>query len=195
MTVIVWLKHKWNVYLASDWRTSEYDTIADDNSVKQFQYNWTWIGISWNVSSEQMLRYVLATQITDKSFKIETTTDIYAIYSLILKHAKEIWYYENWWDIILSCIFTTQSGKLFKLRPDGSVMEFKTYTTTGCWWDAAEILLDQIKITNPENDLKFVLKQVFKKNIMCWGKITINCIPSKKIKSKIKKLLNAKKKK
>lgn len=199
MTVIIWVKHKWDVYLASDWRTSWYHEIITDSSIKQFQYNWTWIWISGNVSTEQMLKYVLETQINDKSFKIRTETDVYAIYSLISKHAKDIGYTDPFWEIggnvVISAIFATDNWKLFKLRPDWAVMEFKDFTACWCWEDIATTLLKQIKIEKPERDIKFVMKQVFKQSALCWGKITINCIPWKKTKSKIKAILKSKKKK
>lgn len=187
MTVIIWIKHKWDVYLASDWRTSEWDFILSDKSVKQFSSHWCIFATCWSVRLKNAFQYVLQVQLQDLKTTINTNNDIYAIYNMFYKHLRDTWMIDVWEVLNFWVIIITESWKLFSLDWVWTVIEYQDYVCDGSWWPAADVLLSQIIIKNPATDIKFVMKEVFKRHSWTWGKVTINVFLWKKTKSLILK--------
>lgn len=192
MTVIIWLKHKGNVYLAADSRISEWDKIITDRYEKIIKAFDSYIWLAWEVWTFSTLKYVLY-QLRENKISIEKEEDVYSLYNALYKHARETWYIDVWTVLPLSAVIATRKWKIFQLEWDWCVIEIKDFYATWSWWTVADALLSQIIIKNPENDIKYIMKEVFKKHSWCWWKINIKIMPSLKSAKVIKKLLNNKK--
>ena len=196
MTVIIWLKHKWDVRLASDSRISNGDEISDDKYCKQITSHWATFWWAGSVRCKNALQYVLQVLLKDTTNKIYEENDVYAVYNMLFKHARDTWYINNWDTLPIQSVIITETGKLFSMESDWACMECNDYAVAGSWWDTAATILSQLDINNhPETSLKYVMKEVFKVHSWTGWKIWIKMYPWKKTKAKLLKLLKSKKKK
>ena len=187
MTVIIWLKHKWDVYIASDWRTLWWDEILKDNSMKQINHNWTIIAFAWDVRIKNALSFQLKE--LNKELLIRNESDIYLLYSVLYRYLKDTWFIDIGTILNFSILIWVPWWRLFELDWYWTVMEYDTYKCGGSGWEMADAILSQLVIKNPETEIKYVMKEVFKKHSGTWGKITISIVPWKKTLSKVAKIM------
>lgn len=189
MTVIIGIKHKWDVYVASDWRITAWDKIESDKFIKQFESHWATIAVAWEIWIYNALKYLMEVKFKDSTAQIKNEHDIYLIYSELYKHLREYWMIDVGSSLWINIIIITKNGRLFNLDWFWTVMERKWLTCAGSGWMVAEAILSQMIVTNPERDIKYVMKEVFKMHCGTGWNINIAMYPWKKTLSKINKAL------
>jgi ATP-dependent protease HslVU (ClpYQ) peptidase subunit len=190
MTVIIALKHKGVNYIAADRRITAWPDLITDNATKIIKHNECLIWLAWDCSVDAIIQYILS---ANKTLHIKSIDDITRIYLKLRLELKEHGILEIWQDPMFQAIFVTDKH-IRTLDFDGSIIEHKDRCSVWCGTDFAKGMLHNTKITNPEKDLKEMIKHISKYSVGVWPTSIVKvAIPFKKIVKILKKTKQTKK--
>ncbi len=158
MTVIIWLKHEWQNYIAADCRISSWHEIISDKADKIVKHNNCFIWMSWWVAEEWIFKKILS---DNQDLIINSEETITELYLKLRAVSKEYSLLDVWENPYINLVFVNES-KMRKLYENWAVIEFWNHCCAWCWEDYAVWMLENTKITNPEQDLKDIIKKVSK---------------------------------
>lgn len=183
MTVIIWLKHKGEIYIGADWRALSWHDIESDTENKFIKHGNTYIWTSWWVAEAWFLKKFLS---INQDKLLETEDDCIHMYIEYKKFLVENKLMEIWDEPYIWYIVATPNW-LFKVRPDWAVTPINKFCAMWSWQDFATWLYWAMEIKNAEAAIKFIIKEVAKVHVWVWWKIIVHKILSKKDIKKLKK--------
>lgn len=158
MTVIIWLKHEWQNYIAADCRVVAWHNLTSDNVDKIHNHNNCLIWFAWWIAECWVFKKILS---ENKDIKINNEGDILDFYLKLRQIMKEHSMLDTWEYPSIAAIFITEKN-IYELWAEGSVVIHKDKCCIGSWDEIATWILDWYKITSPEKDLKEIIKKVSK---------------------------------